>query len=77
MLTSKQVGNFEFKWALYPGSFQKLQMSAILSPPPPPKDCGRPLWTASYQSHFSLSKISQIFLIIFFIEVLTIITDVF
>ena len=59
MLTSKQVGNFEFKWALYPGSFQKLQMSAILRPLPPlslqtsaiwtplpPKNCGRPLWTA-------------------------------
>ena len=29
------VGNFEFRWAMYPGNFQKFQTSAILRPPPP------------------------------------------
>ena len=29
------VGNFEYKWVMYPGNFQKLQTSAILRPLPP------------------------------------------
>ena len=59
-LKAQMVKFFEFLIGICPGYFKKMQTSAFLRPlppqvgkrlqlgtPSPPKNCGRPLWTAS------------------------------